>query len=671
MPACQSTNLRPKKVAPRGGTATPCRCVAVDAHTGEATATQQRGRATRGFAQAPLLLLIVFLFPATVCAETPEDSLAAIARAAPTIAEAIRADADLKTEIGPEKWPRALAQLARFVQGKDPECREAVRIIGDLGGRTKAPVGAITVDGDPAEWSGAVPSPEYMRLHAVSQDRKEETPPAGVAAVVRDDRLYIMVGLPAAYFDDRNNAIRVTIDCMDGPAWDARLSILRRSGRWTGTWTPADKADADAKPLGGLVAAAGKAAEFAIDIRDFAPTDRAKPMWTLVVSAKQKTGQGAGWVTSRFVPVFNETAPPSVAAGGPYVRTFLMLCADAEVEESDRVAAATAIMSALMYQCGNDDVRRQLRADNAAFLALAREIEKWQSEIGARYRLKDYPLEAQLAWAFRTPRSLRFFESGRDAARSANDRENYYWSSTSVDTLRELRAVAVKEGLADPPLRRAGETARKIDRWVLEKQDYSRSPAMVEARIESTDDPAEEQQLRKWLAVAKQRQQEAEVVGQFHGRPVSEFRLSHSETLLAQIRKRGRTLGVCQHHAFLVADMMRAVGMAPVEFSVDPSRSDKIPHTWPAYYDPEGRSWRSYQAGRKDSEWWYFNIIRLPVYTYAAETPHLSFTREYGGPRPLPLIFSRELQGFDIQKLMQKGIDAATVRQWMLTPGLR
>jgi hypothetical protein len=345
-----------------------------------------------------------------------------------------------------------------------------------------------------------------------------------------------------------------------------------------------------------------------------------------------------------------------------------MLCADAAVEESDRTAAAIAIMSALTYQCSNAEVRGQLRADNAAFLALAREISQWQAEQKAPYRLKDYPLEAQLAWAFRTPRNLLFFDLDRDPKHPPNDRENYYWSSTGIDTLRDLRALAVKERLVKASL---ADTAKRIDGWVLLKQSYTRSPESLERELSRTEDPKEEEQLEKRIATAEERQKNADVVGMFHGKPVSEFRLSHSATLLAQIRNRGRTIGTCSHHTFLCQDFMRALGIAPLSFGVEPSRSDKVNHTWPAYYDPQERRWRSYQAGRKGEEWWYFHVGRVPEYTYAAVTPHISFTKEYLGPRPLPFIFSRELQGTQIQELAQKGIDEATIRQWLLAPGLR
>lgn len=605
--------------------------------------------------------------PGHAAEPTPEESLAAVARVAPVLAEAIRREADLAAEIGAEKWPRALAQLARFVQSKDPDCQEALRIIGDTVPRTKSPVGKITVDGDPAEWSAALPPPDYARIRSVAESRPREEQAGTVAAVVRDGRLYLMVGLDAAYFEDPEHALRVTLDCADGPAWDVRLSITRNQGQWRGTWAEYGSTRAKVMTPAGLTGAVGKATELSVDIRNFAPADKAKPMWTLAVSVLHKSGTSEKWIVGRYLPVFNESARPGVAAG-PYVRTFLTLSADATLEESDRTAAAIAIMSALTYQCSNAEVRGQLRADNAALLALARDLNQWQTEQNTSYRLKDYPLEAQLAWAYRTPRNWLFFDLDRDPKRPPNDRENYSWSSTSIETLRDLRAMAVKEHLAKASL---AETAKRIDGWVLLKQSYTRAPESLERELDRTEDPKEEEQLEKRIATAEERLKNADVIGMFHGGPVSEFRLSHTATLLAQIRNRGRTIGTCSHHTFFCQDLMRALGIAPLSFGVEPSRSDKINHVWPAYYDPQDRRWRSYQAGRKGEEWWYFYVVRVPVYTYAAAAPHISLTKEYLGPRPLPLVFSRELQGSQIQELAQKGIEEATVREWLLAPGLR
>jgi hypothetical protein len=513
----------------------------------------------------------------------------------------------------------------------------------------------------------------------------------------------------AAYFQDPEAELRVSVDCLDRPAWDGVLTITCHDGLWAGAWIEAGRDEARAKPLTGITGAIGKVAEICIDTRDFAPPSKPKPIWTLWVKARRppddstprlspstssgpratssgssksepakanaggrpepaeerKDSQRVQWSRSRYLPVFNEGARPGVAAG-PYVRTFLLLCADASLDGSERIAAAIAIMSATMYQCSDEEVRRKLRADNAAFLALARQIIQWQSATHSQYRLADYPLEAQLAWANRCHINLTFFASGKDAKASLNNPENYFWASTSVDTLRELRTVAVQEGLVAPSL---SETAGKVDDWVRKKQTYSLPPSWYERRIKAAhDSPKELERLKQGLEIAQQREKTADVVGQFRGKPVSEFRIYHSAAMLGQIRKRGRTLGTCGHHTFLCRDILRAVGIPALTFGVEPSRSDKIDHVWPACYDQERHCWRSYQAGRKGAEWWYFYVARLPVYTFAATAPHLSFTKSYQGPRALPYIFSRELQGSKVKDLAQQGLEEATIRQWLLLP---
>ena len=654
------------------------------------------------------LLLTAWAWRAAVPARADglgeDQALAIISRNAPTIAEAIRADASLKAEIGPDKFPRALAQLARFTQSKDPDCQEALRIIGDTVSRAKAPVGKISVDGDPTEWAQALPPPDYAHVGQGTQEPAAEPWLKGFAAVVRNGHLYLMADVGgAAYFQNPEAELRVSVDCLDRPAWDGVLTITCHDGLWAGTWIEAGHENAPEKPLTGITAATGKVAELCIDTRDFAPPSKSKPIWTLWVKARRpldgstdlakvnaggrpepvegrKSNQGVQWSRSRYLPIFNESARPGVAAG-PCVRSFLLLCADASLEGggdeeepplarrkvplAPRIAAAIAIMSATMYQCSDEEVRRKLRADNAAFLALAREIIQWQSDTHSQYRLADCPLEAQLVWANRCHINSTFFASGKDAKASLNDRENYFWASTSVDTLRELKAVALQEGLVAPSF---SETAGKVDEWVRKKQTYSLPPSWYERRIKTAHDPKELQRLKRGLEVAQQREKTADVVGQFRGKPVSEFRIHHSATMLGQIQKRGRTLGTCGQHTFLCRDILRAVGIPVLTFGVEPSRSDKIDHVWPACYDQEKHCWRSYQAGRKGAEWWYFYVARVPVYTFAATAPRLSFTKSYQGPRALPYIFSRELQGSKVKDLAQQGLEEATIRQWLLTP---
>lgn len=591
-----------------------------------------------------------------------QESLDAVARVAPTVV--IRASSALGNEVGTGKLRQALRQLARFAASRDPDCQAALRIIGDAVPRVKAWVGKVSVDGDPSEWAQAIPPPDFARM---SSGQSREMWAKGAAAVVHDDCLYVMAGLPTDYFKDPKNGLRIAVDCRDGPECDALLSVTCRGGRWFGTGRNLGAPRAARMPLLGTRGAIRAVAELAIHMGRLVPAAKSKPIWAIRLTARHNAGERARWLGTRYLPVLNDSARPGVAAE-PYVAAFLLLCADAALEESDRTAAAIAIMSATVYQCGDAQVRKQVRRDNADFLRFARELSHWQEKQGTQYRLKDYPLEAQLAWAHRCLLNKRYFhfKSRKPSKRSAKDADNYRWASTSVDTLRKLQTLAVQEGMVSPSVY---ETAKRIDLWVRKKQVYSLSARWYRKRIEaSTVSPAQLEKLKSKLALIEQREQTADVAGQFHGKPVSEFRLSHAETLLTRIQRRGRTFGACGNHTFLCRDLMRAVGIAEVSFLVEPSRSDRIDHIWPAHYDPTKRVWRSYQAGRKGAEWWLFSVKRIPVYTFAATAPHLSLTRQYQGPRPFPYLLSREIQGAQVKEEAQRGIATKTIREWMLTP---
>ncbi|MCX7009653.1 MAG: hypothetical protein NTY53_20810, partial [Kiritimatiellaeota bacterium] len=205
--------------------------------------------------------------------------------------------------------------------------------------------------------------------------------------------------------------------------------------------------------------------------------------------------------------------------------------------------------------------------------------------------------------------------------------------------------------------------------WVLAKQKYSfpigyyKNKSKKAGADSPLADKYEEREEQSKEVVAN-----ADVVGTYRGKPVSEFRLHHSELLLQQIEKRGRTLGSCQHHTHLCMDFMRALGIAPLNFAADASRSDLLNHNWPARYDPAQHLWLACQRGRDGADWWFFSVRRPPVFSYATAAEHMPTGKQYQGPRPSPLFFSREIQGAQVKATSQTGIPTKEIREWMLTP---
>jgi hypothetical protein len=619
---------------------------------------------------ASMVLLAVF----TVCTgnaapASETESLSVLRQNAPAIAHAIAADPGLREVIGAEKWPQALQRLAEFSKTTNTDYREALRIIGDTIPRAKNPVGTIKLDGDPSEWCNSIP-PAGTITKAPIWVRE-------VGAVVRQDRLYLMAGVvdAAQDFAMPDNELRVTIDCQGGQAWDVCLSISLQKGVWTVKQMPYGSDWQDAKPMPSAQGFAGTVAEISIAISDFVLLAEAKPIWTMYMETQGTiVGPKARKRRSKFhktgdLPVFNESARAGVAAW-PYLRTFLCLCADKPLEGFELTAAAIAIMSTPMYLEGDEAVRKKIRVDNAEFLELARSIATWQMQTGTEYRLKNYPLEAQLAWASRIwlgiPHNMRkFMETSREPGKQ-NNLENYYWSSTSVEALKKLTAVALQAGLADVSL---SQCCERIHKWVVTKQVGSFQPKDYEPLEKRATNPAQKNRYQDKQVVAEQLKAEADVAGTYREEPVSEFGIHHTESLLKELETHGRFMGSCGQFTHISLDLMRTLGIAPLTFRVYPSREVLGDHAWPAQYDPAQKFWRSYGAGRGDKHWWFFFFNRPTVFSYATETAQLPMSKTYTGPRPFPLIFCRELQGVQVKTTAQTGIPTQEVREWMLTPG--
>lgn len=609
-------------------------------------------------------------------APSEAESLSVIRQNAPAVARAIAADKELRNVVGADKWPLALHRLAEFSKRTDADHKDALRIIGDTVTRVKNPVAEIKLDGDPAEWSGSMPSPEW----ASAQFAKAETW-LGAAAVVRQDRLYLMAGLPdaAQHFAQPDNEMRVSIDCRGDQAWDVRLLLSWRQGTWATTQLPLTSNTREGKPLPAAQGAVGTAAEASLAIRNFVPVSEAKPLWTIVLEAhsEARNVKGMRWLPTPDIPVLNENAREGVAAW-PYVRTFLCLCADKPLAGFELTAAAIAIMSSTMYNDSNGEVRKRIRADNAEFLEFARSIDAWQKQADTEYRLTTYPLEAQLAWAARFAHGSGNYETSR-GPKKKNNAENYYWVSTSVETLKTLKALAIKEELTDVSLARCG---KRIDDWVRFKQvEPYKNP--------TTTPPSGKPDLTGAGFIPA-------VAGRINTAPLRRMDLTgealearekelkasdshHAETILKQIETHGYIVGSrkCGQHNQFSQNLMRAVGIAPLGFWIKRSRGGPGDHAWPAWYDPAKNVWLSYQGCENESKskiWYSFVCKRRPLFTYAAEAAISTNERKKlhigkNNTGPFPWVFCREMQGFEVGKLSHAGIPTKEIREWMLTPG--
>ncbi|MCX7009065.1 MAG: hypothetical protein NTY53_17755, partial [Kiritimatiellaeota bacterium] len=165
----------------------------------------KRGASNTSYRSAASVFLLVQLleFPSFGIGNTvlpsETESLSMLSRNAPAVTRAIVADPMLRSVVGSEKWPQALKRLAEFSKSTNTDCREALRIIGDAMPRVKSRVGKIQLDGVASEWGGTIPPAAFV---LPNREAAKDLWGQGAAAVVRQDRLYLMIGLAnaAQYF---------------------------------------------------------------------------------------------------------------------------------------------------------------------------------------------------------------------------------------------------------------------------------------------------------------------------------------------------------------------------------------------------------------------------------------------------------------------------------------
>ena len=142
------------------------------------------------------------------------------------------------------------------------------------------------------------------------------------------------------------------------------------------------------------------------------------------------------------------------------------LAQDNEFDKNDTTAMAIAMDSGLIITLGDSSVDNRVRSDNTTMLDFARDIYGWQEYYGMPC-LKNYPLEAKIAWAWRGHSTLYqdFYKGHLFRSKGNAERE---WEST-----RGGSKVSKKMNIGDYNyIFVTPETLREMHKYFSQKKDW-------------------------------------------------------------------------------------------------------------------------------------------------------------------------------------------------------
>ena len=597
--------------------------------------------------------LSLWLVAVTVIPSAYADSLDELSRKRPLLAEALRGDAGIRACLSTPDGRKAAARIAALASCPDPDVCAALDIIC-------RPVPAlreerkIVVNGEADDWRGvgtaALPDPSAAA-------RELGTAMTYFAAYADTKRLYIAIRFADMSFPRLGgHAIRLQLDLIGTPALDWQVDIA--GGTWTATCCRAgteERTEAE-----DICIRCGDILEISLPLKALSGGQEIKPIIAVRASASVEN-----WKRGRHRSDYAFAVYPAAKRDyycRPYARSLFYLCHDADVQVDDLTALAVAIMRAVYWYVGDDDVREQARRDAAEVLQIAREIVAWQKERGVSPTLSESPIEALLAWASLGAERTNVGAFGMYRPDGPPNLDRYLWISLRPENLRRLRKMAEENGLVDADVSAMGD---KIDKWAKEQQHYRVGLEEMKRRFdlgmlekETYEEAVEEakQGVDKWLKLAGD--------GVFYGT------MNSANAVLKLYDKTGKFYGNCSDHTLFCAAMYSSVGIAPLRFFREPSRQKAINHVWPGYYNPVARRWQSPQKGKtKCRSCVYFITCPIPAHIDTFCLPPFRLRandereqREYG---------VQEVSRHLLTAMLRAGFDGGQVRERLLRPQRR
>lgn len=229
-----------------------------------------------------------------------------------------------------------------------------------------------------------------------------------------------------------------------------------------------------------------------------------------------------------------------------------------EFTSNDTLALAIAIDHGFLTTMATDEVRQHIYGDVGDLLTFARKIAEQQRAMGLSYDLEDFPLEAQIAWAWRGSENVGYsFIYLRDSG-SRIDEDIYSQRVVSLPTLEEMGTFVVEHWFKQDPDR----IIEEMENLYIDLPDHwaGHTPTWTEG-------------------------------GE------GDRSLLDANLAWANFKRTGKGIGVCVDEATFVSALLKSIGISSIPIEVGGARKDNSKleaHAFVMWYDPGTNAWKSY-----------------------------------------------------------------------------
>lgn len=268
-------------------------------------------------------------------------------------------------------------------------------------------------------------------------------------------------------------------------------------------------------------------------------------------------------------PEVEEAFQLMVKGGAPSYNTELealyWLATRNQFKKDDTTALAIVMVDGLYITIGNDQTRNQVRVDDDVMLNAAREISKWQKQMGMPYNLENYPLIAKLCWAWRggmspnVPTRTQFTLTSDKYQSQKLDLFGYKWMTSDPNKMSEKRTWLINNGLVKSSIT---GTEQAIERYLY----FPRGP--------------------HWM-YSNGKQNLPDVVVNGVTIPGS-WGINNPDLEFENLVTNGYGIGNCRDEAITADALLKSIGIAS-DFMENTVSCDS--HTFAIFFDPARNVW--------------------------------------------------------------------------------